>query len=190
MNNKYANKILDELNDYIKESNDGIGSLIIRDFKIHKGLLKEEFEVGDWVFVLRDNESIPALVFFQGHGVNTYGFAHNNNSFTDNYESCDTFINPRYNYTKATDKEVEEALIKEAKRRYSKGCKITWDVWGGVEEINLENFKYTNDESESHHNGLWCERRQVFEEESGKWAEIVEQTHLEVIINGETYIKK
>ena len=149
-------------------------------FLKEKGLLKEELEKGKW--------------YRRGYDFIYYTCESNNYGIMDGQWRNDIYFSTAQEqlYIPATDKGVSEALIKEAKRRYSKGCKITWDIWSGAEEINLENFKHTNDESESHHNGLWCECRQLFEEESGKWAEIVEEKEapLEVIINGETYIKK
>ena len=102
-------------------------------------------------------------------------------------------------YIPATDKEVSDALIKEAKRRYSKGCKITWDI-GIVKNIDYE---YYNSEDSYYPNSLQLGFVVLFQD--GKWLEIIEKesySHTltcggsniypdnEITVNGITYVKK
>ena len=70
----------------------------------------------------------------------------------------------------ATDQEVEEALIKESKRRgFKKGVKFI-DVCDGFEEIvDGDNYKYYPKE-----NRLTLSYDRIFD--NGKWAEIITKT--------------
>lgn len=76
----------------------------------------KDLEIGKWYKVTRE-DGIPAIVFFQGHGVSTFGFRHLDLCWTDHYGGNNTFKNESYTYEIASDNEVEAKLIKEAIRR-------------------------------------------------------------------------
>lgn len=127
-------------------------------FMESKGLLKEEFEVGDYIFFVEE-----------GKVGRLYHDCKNDNSFifdgtfkkTNNVRHIGkgTFF-----FRKATDKEVGEALIKEAKKKGFKNVKV---VWGGG-EIRL----YDNTGNNSNHiiNPIYYK---------GEWAEIVEEKEID-----------
>ena len=88
---------------------------------------KEELVVGNWYYVGKPNEEKLALVYFKGHNVKTYGFKHISNDWTDNYGSATSFKTSCYVYILATDKEVQQALEKEAvKRGFKEGVDCYW----------------------------------------------------------------
>lgn len=78
-----------------------------------------ELEIGRWYWVDRSGkiwDDYKALVFFQGHGIKTYGFDHSD-CFTNNYGALDTFRDPKYKYALASDNAITEALKAEAIKR-------------------------------------------------------------------------
>jgi hypothetical protein len=81
----------------------------------------------------------------------------------------------KYNtYTPATDKEVEEALIKEAKKRgFKEGAvvnqKPAYNGYGGIHTVRSNDFKYYSLEDNFSINGIGIYKK-------GKWAEIVKET--------------
>jgi hypothetical protein len=91
---------------------------------------KDALVVGKWYKVLRSRRY--AIIFNNG-AENCYGFNYSNKwSIGFNLKNS---INCNREITPATDKEVEEALIKEAKRRgFKEGVKFI-DVNDGLEEI-------------------------------------------------------
>jgi hypothetical protein len=107
---------------------------IIKDYKQTKKHLKQlkqqlkdlpSLEVGRWYKVFRGDKEKNSLVVFNGHGVSTYGFSHIYQNWTESYGCHNTFSNEEYDYEPATNKEVEEALIKEAKKRgFKEGVKV------------------------------------------------------------------
>jgi len=146
-----------------------------------KGLIKEEFEVGKWY----KYPSSKTLKCYKGND-KYYGFIFNG-EWDDEWLSEMNFNE----FIKATDKEVEEALIKEAKRRgFKEGFKYNCNnVHGRNDEVECGVLKC--DIFESNKYGLFCTNNGwIFFE--GKWAEIIEEKEasIEVIINGDTYIKK
>lgn len=84
---------------------------------LSKEEVKKGLEVGKWYFVNRHIKIEPkALVCFQGHGKDAYGFTHEP-CWSNTYGNPNTFKTKGYEYTEATPQEVEQALIEEAKRR-------------------------------------------------------------------------
>ena len=147
----------------------------VNNFAKEKGLLKEEFEKGKWY--RRGYDFIYYTCESMNYGI-MGGQWRNDIYFSTAQEQL---------YIPATDKEVSEALIKGAKKYIGKTVKCLED---GIRYIVYE-LDYWCDRS----NTLWCNSDSginicLFQD--GKWAEIVEEKEapLEVIINGETYIKK
>jgi hypothetical protein len=131
---------------------------------------KAELEVDKWYKVRRNNfiskEERDAIVFFQGQGIQTYGFEHRE-SWVDNYGSEDTFNQKEYTYAPATRQEVENALIIEAKKRgYKKGNFISLGTG------KISNYDACKVVFDNNNNKFWNEYGLVFEK--GKWAEILE----------------
>ena len=121
----------------------------------------EKIEVGKWVFVKTNTSGHINALVFNSNNSKTYGFNHVGN-FTENYRT--KYIDRDF-IRYATDKEVKEALIKEAVKRgfklgvYVKGmddkerCKLFGDIkLFGNDCVNIG--------------------YDIFR--SGKWAEIIE----------------
>ena len=86
-------------------------------FLKEKGLIKDNLEVGKWYWL--DNDK-SFLYFYTGKSV-TYGF-NIAGTWSDTLSECDKISG---NEIEATKEEVEEALIKEAKKRgFKEGVKI------------------------------------------------------------------
>jgi len=144
-----------------------------------KKQLKElpSLEVGKWyksgvsfMFLTTDNPQDKQKV---GYGIDGTG------EWTDKYTFWECY---RYRYTPATDKEVETALIKEAKKRYKKGDLISFEghkgnvigniYWAsGSKCVSVE----TNNKSRGNENFPLMLK--------GKWAEIIEEPKT-VTLNG------
>jgi len=153
--------------------------------KLHKQAKKElkqlkeqleelpKLEVGRWYKVFRDEIETPSLVVFSGHNVPTYGFTHISRSWTESYGCNNTFRNPDYRYSPATPQEVEEALIKEAKKRGFKEGVTFRPLYSDSSEyysdfVLGENLYYDSKENSIHHHG----GARIFV--NGKWATIIE----------------
>ncbi len=148
----------------------GISSDMMVTHLKEKGLIKEEFEIDKWY--RRGDDFIYYTCEFMNYGI-IDGQWRNDLYFSTAQEQL---------YIPATDKEVEEALIKEAKKRGFKDGDWT------VKDIDYE---YYNSEDSYYPNSLQLGVVVLFQE--GEWLEIIKEkieTPLEVIINGETYIKK
>lgn len=147
--------------------------LSLEDYEqLMKNQKSEELEVGKWYFVDR-SKKIPndnkALVMYQGQGVETYGFSHSD-KFINCYGISNTFSNPEYVYTKATHQEVEQALIKEAKKRgFKEGVNATREwIYPNARLVTLNRNNYTFNPSI---NSLTLDGWEIFYK--GKWAEII-----------------
>lgn len=125
---------------------------------------KTELEVGKWY-----RNANKALANFQG-GTNGYGFTIEGewNLFQDNW----SFDFPE-NWIPATDKEVEEALIAEAKKRgYKKGVKLSALKYCCNEIDNrLEFYKYFPSVSKDIGHRLELNGTGIYQD--GAWAEIL-----------------
>ena len=155
----------------------GISSDMMVTHLKEKGLLREEFEIGKWYKITEGASDIDWLLFYDGN--TNYGF-NSNRDWNSRFHT--DIIKDNYVKKLATDKEVEEALIKEAKKRGFKDGDWT------VKDIDYE---YYNSEDSYYPNSLQLGVVVLFQE--GEWLEIIKEkieTPLEVIINGETYIKK
>tara|TARA_R110002096_G_scaffold382312_1_gene576203 strand:+ start:5050 stop:5589 length:540 start_codon:yes stop_codon:yes gene_type:complete len=152
-------------------------------FLKEKGLLEEEFEIG-WYDV--SDDKVQCLVYYDGQdkGMTRCGIL--NNVWNDGVWSYSKKALERDGARKATDKEVEGALIEEAKRRGFNGvCKIV-------------DYSYTTPNCfyyKSEFNSLFMGERDkspniaVFSD--GKWAEIIEgQPKKEINVDGVIYVKK
>ena len=159
-----------------------------------KGLIESELEIGKWYHYGTD------LLVWNG-GDSTYGFNQGVDYLNNAYFTVDEAI-------PATDKEVEEALIKEAKKRgFKEGVKVTQ-----INKYNLGNpgedkWVVTNGHYEYICGKLFICNICLFND--GKWAEIIEEesySHTltygdvndtnvadignEITVNGITYTKK
>jgi len=165
----YSKKEVCEL---IKEYGDGL--IRYNQFLKEKGLIEPELEVGwlarDWgdgdldVFLCTE---IKEDVFVQAEDC----FFRNNEIILDGGTRL-IKTSRRFKTRKATDKEVEDALIAEAKRRgYKKGLRIKCLCMGN-EEIPLGSvFNF-----DGHY--FYLDGTQIFQ--NGKWAEIVETKKMTV----------
>ena len=90
----------DELNDFLKE----------------KGLIKQEFEVEKWYKQI-DGDSVwfATKIVNPEWGCFMYGYGFHNNDLKWSNNKCSNVTANQYRL--ATDKEVQDALIKEAKKR-------------------------------------------------------------------------
>lgn len=140
---------------------------------------KKDLEVGKWYFVDRnDTTEHKALVIFKGHNVDAYGFSHKG-LYTDNYGCYNTFCNPKYQYTKATQEQVAERFFKETRKRYPNhigyvfnhgkneiftGSEIVFKngTWLEAKKIEIDPFKELK---EAHKKGFEIE----YKSSSGQW---------------------
>ena len=135
------------------------------DFLKEKGLIKEEFEVGRWYKL-------------NGH-LRCYSDKHNHYGFYDSeWDGRQSVLNYVNKWTLATDKEVETALIKEAKKRFNVNNKIEYFIGNSKEQTigHLNKFIYHPSDDEllirggckGTNSGLVIYRK-------GKWATIIEE---------------
>ena len=173
-----------ELNDEQLEAVRGLteyvgGMLPLKQFLKKKGLIKEEFEAGKWY-----KSDSGSIALYQGDNISTYGFQYTGKwlggSFWFNHENI--VIEKA---TPATDKEVEAALIKEAKKLIEKGvvkCLHECDDIYSMEDVKY--FEWSGRCLRVHLKGGCC---CIFD--GGKWATIIEEPK-EIVVNGITYIEK
>ncbi len=140
-----------------------------------------KLEVGKWYKVFRDEKETSSLVVFSGHNTPTYGFTHISRSWTESYGCHNTFRNPDYVVKPATPQEVEEALIKEAKKRgFKKGVRFNSVAQGNISgnsNVTGSNVIECTDGV----NRVRCNGWTIYYK--GKWATIIEQP--KVTINGD-----
>jgi hypothetical protein len=132
--------------------------------------LKPEFEVGWYKNTARDNKDI--LIYWNEHKKSLYGFDINGDWFDD-----EEYGFHEYYDIPATDKEVKEALIEEAKRRGFKEGVTVNEVGdrcnGNMTIIGNEYDLFSRNKKLMVGDGI------VFN--NGKWADIIEN---KVFING------
>lgn len=122
--------------------------------------IKPELEVGKWYRDSRD-ESNNILLSFKKDNL-CFGFDLSNN-YGEYYLYDKSHIMP------ATEKEVEEALIKEAKKRgFKEGVDVKWSSLDNVWRKLHGEFIYCPDL-----NTLFLGTHSIFKD--GEWAEIIEE---------------
>jgi hypothetical protein len=129
-------------------------------------LFKEDaLVVGKWYKI---QCSKNALVFIQGYK-KTYGFDYAGlwtNMWNENIS--------RTTYIPATDKEVEEALIKEAKKRgFKEGVRVDKLLYTNIGSLNGDSKTCENKEFKLSFGHLFIGNLLIFHN-TGKWATIVE----------------
>lgn len=138
------------------------------------GIVKEtpKLEVGKWyVFTGHNVRSKPLMSIKRIDNNNCffYGF-----DFQGKFTDSDNYSLDELDrgYREATNQEVGEALVREAKRRYKVGdkvCLIRRNVGGKYKnEIHLTDFSYETD------NQLYCDGNLLIFDD-GNWAEVIEQ---------------
>ena len=165
---KYTEKeVVEILTEYVG------GMLPLKQFLKKKGLIKEEFEVGKWY--KSKNHNITAC----------YVDEHNNYGVSFGVWKDAMILNHFEAWTLATDKEVETALIKGAKKLIKKGvvkCLHECDDIYSMEDVKY--FEWSGRCLRVHLKGGCC---CIFD--GGKWATIIEEPK-EIVVNGITYIEK
>ena len=134
-------------------------------------LFKGEFGKGDWITPLNEYEGIAILCFQGDLNSRNSGFGLNYRGvWKDKYN---TYGDVHIKYRKLTTEEVEEALVKEAKRRgFKKGILVTNENLESVTwsldniKINENHFSYQKERDI-----LKLGQKRIYEK--GKWAEIV-----------------
>jgi hypothetical protein len=138
-----------------------------RDALKEKGLIKEEFEVGKWYNFKTD--TCKCLCFateVEGRRVWFYGLDENGNWVNKDWYSAD------WDWSLATDKEVETALIKEAKKRgFKEGVKFEGMDSKKSRTLKNSNFNYYAV------GYLSINSWKIFDK--GKWATIIEEPKVE-----------
>lgn len=131
-------------------------------FLKENGLIKEEFEVGKWYLFSGEKRFLICIIENGRYGFDTNGiWFYNSNLHNTN----------RDEYKEATHEEVEEALIKEARKRgFKAGVNINQDVFNhdliyGKNRLKEGCMNWTS--KRLNFAGLW-----IFF--NGKWAEIIE----------------
>lgn len=129
-----------------------------------------KLEVGKWYIIKRieyDSKYVPALIYLKDKSISNYGFNHAGD-WTVSYGDTGSWDNTEDIYTPATDKEISEALIKEAKKRgFKEGIKYLSPNKSFERVIKLP---------------LKCDTDSVYDRDSnvifleGKWATIVERS--------------
>jgi len=137
-----------------------------------KGLIKEEFEVGKWYKGKRYNGVEVLFVC----GLDSYGFY--DGDFIDLEDFSSDYLNDEdygYELRPATDKEVETALIKEAKKRgFKEGVKFLSARDGDIRTATNEFYSFDN---WNKYTTLQLDTAWIFK--GGKWATIIEEPKVE-----------
>jgi hypothetical protein len=137
---------------------------------------KAEPEIGKW-YKLPELKKLAHITKIEGHRVYYYGFC-------GNWISDDWFnIYHINNAIEATHKEVEEALISEAKKRGFKNgvtIKRDWLTIGYDPIATINTSTYTDPEFNYHNKGDCLEHHGFILYENGKWAEIIPDKKHEV----------
>jgi len=139
-----------------------------------KECFETELEVGKW-YKMDCNESLFYITKLGKKYISAYGF----NQFGEWVNEIDNFgLNQAYNKTPATEKEVEEALVKEAiKRGFKSGvvCNNSNIHKTKVNDSVLEYhyIKFKDNELRMHEND--CKWYKIFS--NGTWAEILLPTY-------------
>lgn len=146
---------------------------------------KTELEVVRW-YRLKDNPEILALYdCFKHH--RPYAYIFNANGNYEYIVEFSLFESPTY-WELATEEEVREALINEAKKRgYKKGVKCKFGIFEDIRTIETNDFVFKLE-----YNTLGIKRKNgnadiIFR--SGKWAKIIEEPTKEEINRVLTFLK-
>jgi len=136
-------------------------------FLKEKGLIKDNLEVGKWYWL--DNDKC-FLYFYTSKSV-TYGF-NIAGRWSDTLSECDKISG---NEIEATKEEVEEALIKEAKKRGFKEGVVVYSLLR-VRKIKVDRFHSFGMSGNSlvRYGGIDGDGMTIIFKD-GKWAEIVEE---------------
>lgn len=142
------------------------GSYTLDHFLKAQGLIKEEFEVGEWCKI--DGNILLCITFISSSGLITgYGIDENNNWM----EKGSRFWSLNGCYTIPSPKEVEEALKKEGDKYIGKTSRIQCGVERRIKRIFVaDNSRYGMIVYGVCYNNF---EHQLFI--NGKWAEIVEE---------------
>jgi len=140
-----------------------------------KECFETELEVGKWYKSDYKNglknKSIYCVTGIYGNNFGAYGFNWEGKWSVNKYDYGT--INKDYQ-TPSTEKEVEEALVKEAiKRGYKKGVKVKTD-WFGEEEINILNGGSFNLNNNAFGFNTLCNNGSPWIFKNGIWAEIIQ----------------
>ena len=165
---------------YTAWNNDGGSESVFTEHLKEQGLVKEELEVGKW-YKYSDSEGfLFCLTNVETTGVEVYGFV-SWRYWIDEGKYISEYLIP------ATDKEVKEALIKEAKKRgFKEGVKANLKKCDNSFSNNVK-IKNNNFRHSINQNWLAIDGFIIFKD--GKWAEIIEEKK-EIVVNGVTYIEK
>lgn len=141
---------------------------------------KREVEEGKWYVIDKADcvikNSFDAIIFYKGCDFG-YGFNHIG-EWTEEYNTNNHYINKEVK-REATPEEVEQALIKEAKRRYKVGDKLS-EVY---EDFSRGDRVFSLDLN--HQVGLcdlWIGNDNGYEScifKNGQWAEVVEESKVD-----------
>ena len=133
-------------------------------------LFKQALEVGKWYKVKRPEDSIEALICFSNEPT-LYGFG-----YTKEWTTCFNAKPILYGYrvcTPATDKEVEEALIKEAKKRgFKKGDVIKGEFHKSFNGLMIDDYDMDSPSYIPNSNMFALGNKVLFKK--GKWETIIE----------------
>jgi hypothetical protein len=125
---------------------------------------KDALVVGKW-YKYHDNYQESLMVW--NNSEDTYGFW--GNEYRD-----DLSFHISYDKIPATDKEVEEALIKEAKKRgFKEGVRVDKLLYNNIGSLNGDSKTCENKEFKLSFGHLFIGNLLIFHN-TGKWAEIVE----------------
>mgnify|MGYP003629823868 CR=1 FL=1 len=180
---KYTEK---EVVDILKEYREtvwvnGATANELNNFLEEKGLIKEEFEVGEWYKGQRTYGWLICVETVRRNSLTGYGVCTTDNEWEDVFDGS---VND-YNWTLATDKEVEDALIKEAEKLIEKGVvKCLHECTDIYPTDSIVYFNWDGDCLRVTVKGGCC---CIFDK--GNWATIIEEPK-EIVVNGITYVEK
>ena len=130
----------------------------------------EELEVGKWYKVKKPESIIEALICFDNKPT-FYGFDYTK-GWTTCFNSAPTIRGLRV-CTPATDKEVEEALIKEAKKRgFKKGDVIKGEFHKSFDGLMIDDYDMDSPYYMPNSNMFALGNKVLFQK--GKWETIIE----------------
>lgn len=134
-----------------------------------KGLIKEDFKTGDWIKKTWNDGDIDMFLCNKVTSERYYhksgNYFRNGEGLYSDYGSCD-IDDYRVTFSKPTNKEVEELLIKEAKKRgFKEGVKTSHKGVSNFTPLRFNHLEYYSD--------MLCDGWGNVLFSKGVWAEII-----------------
>jgi len=140
---------------------------------LYQAFANTELEAGKWHYGYSSTNEMSFLILVKE--IEGYNAQHNGFIWSDGEYSNDGYITVNDIKRLATDKEVETALISEAKKRgFKEGVKFIHNIYSHPLLKNEKPNKITSNQFNYDRNNLGLDGWEIFKD--GKWAETIEDT--------------